>query len=321
MSSTTNDSLKNHLCRLAQLGANITDAHSCFIFLPPRYLNRPAEAEQNLLVAGYHSLCSEVLPDCIVKKGSGLIGWVAEHAQPIHVSPFEHDSRTLGMYREDRQLKSFIGIPIKLNQSSGNNATQIGVLTCDSKKSFAFSKLQGKLLGDLAGEIAVLTELILEQSNSQPIKSWKNFIDQGVQIVKTLGSTSVDILRLRVLNFSALERELGSADCVELTQQLFRLIQQSLPPNFAHFQLPNGDFLIVLDNMLTSFYENKIIALARHIAPEDCSLKIEFSKQPLRSRSYQFTDLADAISHTAFEIAGDQNASDSEESKYEYRRA
>jgi hypothetical protein len=106
-----------------------------------------------------------------IARGNGLIGWVAKHNRSIHVSPFERDSRTLGIYSEDQQLKSFIGIPVNLGagnpsggasspSAGGEESANVGVIACDSKKSFAFSKLQGKLLEDLAAEVSNTVRLI-----------------------------------------------------------------------------------------------------------------------------------------------------------------
>jgi hypothetical protein len=309
--------LRDCLQRMARLGANITDSHSCFVFLPLAYLQPGNSVDTELAIGGSHSLCPDILDDCQIKKGSGLIGWVAKHCQPIHVSPFEHDSRTLGMYREDRQLKSFMGIPIRLKGDSGTT-TSTGVITCDSKKSFAFSKLQGKLLSDLAVEVAHSVNLILGQTDTNSFPSQEEFLARSRETLSTLGAQSVEIIRIKVRNYSRLELTLGSTETVALVQQLVRLIEQSLPPHFPHFLMPNGDLVIVMDNMMTSFYENRIKALAEHIQPDNCSLTLAFNKEPVFARRRADTSLEAAITATCFT---NNESTVSGEKPYEHRRA
>jgi hypothetical protein len=314
--NTFDHTLREHLNRLARFGANLTESHSCFIFLPPSFLNRGTESEDNLIIGGYHSLCHDLLPNCIIKKGSGLIGWVAQHSQPIHVSPFEHDSRTLGMYKDDRQLKSLIGVPISLKRDLNKEQSLTGVLICDSKKSFAFSKIQGKLLTELAEEISTSVSLLYNHYNSKAQPNWSEFIASTEQLIQMLGSNSVEILRVRVNNFHTLEAKLGISSAVELVQQFYRLVQQSLPPHFPFYLLPNGDCLLILDNMMSSFYENRLVALAEHISKDLLTISLEFNRQALRSRKVQFNSIEEAISSTSFNLSNPVG-----DTQYEYRRA
>ena len=96
-----------------------------------------------LELAGFHTLSNDIISNCVIPKGDGLIGWVSKHKQAIHVSPFERDSRTLGTYSRDQSLKSFIGIPVQIPVGS---QLQYGVIACDSKKSYAFSETPGQTL-------------------------------------------------------------------------------------------------------------------------------------------------------------------------------
>ena len=312
------DHLKDSLNRLARFGANITDSHSCFLLLPPSFLGRDEESDTTLVIGGYHSLCPDIVSNCTIRSGSGLIGWVAKHAQPIHVSPFEHDSRTLGMYRDDRELKSFIGTPILLKTAGSRAARGTGVIACDSKKSFAFSKLQGKLLSDLAEEVAATVALINARDEVSAFPSWNEFMIQAEQTLAAVGMQSVDAVRLRIGNFSDLERALGTDISLELVQQLYRLIQQSLPPHFPHFQMPNGDMLIVMDNMMTSFYENRITALAEHIQAKKAPILLQFNREAVYSRKRSDTTLTGAFQATVFRPEQTPHSGDI---SHEYRRA
>lgn len=262
------------LCRLARFGANITDAHSCFILLPEHIGSNAATAgpEHCLQLFGYHSLSTEVVAEARVPKESGLVGWVAAHQRSIHVSPFERDSRTLGLYTADQGLKSFIGIPVALS----DNADQIGVVACDSKKSFAFSKLQGKLLEDLGREVSNTVQLILRVHD--PMNnwlSWELFELRCEELARELGRSSVEFMRVRHTNFDELEAELGVSACLKMNERFQRLVAQALPPQTPMTLFPNGDIMIALDNMMSKLYEGRIEALASHLTTEGPPLKLE----------------------------------------------
>lgn len=320
--------IKADLCRLARFGANISDSHSCFIFLPSRIVRGEEQGREHgqsddVELAGYHTLSSDVLEHSRLPVGSGIIGWVAKHHQSIHVSPFEHDSRTLGIYRADQKLKSFIGIPIPLEKGfaeAGRSASS-GVIACDSKKSYAFSKLQGKLLEGLAAEVSNtvrLTLLCLSRQGNDA--SWQAFLKRAQAVIGALGKNSVDVLRVHPDNFDALERELGTGVCITLLEQICRLIQQALPPHCPAHRLPNGDIIIVLDNMMSAFYRNKIEAFARHVARGDSRVSFSFSKASFSDKKHRSATLEELISATntfGQECLSQQN----QRSTYEYRRA
>jgi len=276
--------LRGDLARLARFGANIADAHSCFIFLSSRLLglgggsdatanasssHLDSSGEDLLVLGGFHSLSTDVFRECVLPRGSGLIGWVAKHNRSIHVSPFERDSRTLGVYSIDQQLKSFIGIPIPLSvagRGESESGISVGVVACDSKKAFAFSKVQGKLLEDLAREIARHVDLAMVcEARSSFEVSWDTFLARGEQLLAALGVGSVDVVRLRPVNAAALERSLGLGEAIAVFERTARLVEQALPPHAPLVRLPSGEMLFVVDNMMSSFYEGKIRAICGHV--------------------------------------------------------
>lgn len=298
--------------RLARFGANIIDAHSCFILAPSAVLNQFAETVRLgsstisnsyradvLEIGGFHSLSTEVVPGAIIPRESGLIGWVAKHARAIHVSPFEHDSRTLGVYSSDQNLKSFIGIPVSFGQASDDSALT-GVLACDSKKAFAFSKLQGKLLEEFAIEVSRVVSLSLEQTKTpHQDHSWSGFMDRAHQLSDALGMNSIEVMRLQIMNFGPVEHAIGSAQAIEMCSQVERLIQQALPPHFPLLKMPNGDLLIVVDNMMTSFYETKINAICAHVCLHKQKLQLSFTKRSWKDKNCRSLSLEQMITDTA----------------------
>ena len=220
------------LYRLARFGANISDAYSCFIFLPAELMAQlicspvlaSAESGRTLVLAGSHTLSNDTIADCRVTRESGLIGWVSKHNRSIHVSPFELDSRTLGIYSTDQQLKSFLGVPIPLDLPNVR-VSGAGVIACDSKKSFAFSKLQTKLLENLAAEISNTIQLLLTYNEQgQTDVAWQSFLRRSEELISAIGHQSVEILRLRLSNFMHLESTIGTTSCLALIEQAYRLL-------------------------------------------------------------------------------------------------
>ena len=301
--------------RLARFGANITDAFGCYIFLPSSLLplenlsgsNAPTDT---LILAGKHTLSNDIVRNCSIEVGHGLIGWVSKHKRSIHVSPFERDSRTLGLYHSDQSLKSFIGIPVSIDNDDFDFS---GVIACDSKKSFAFSKLQGKLLEDLSNEISSQLRLNYKLlQNGKQKNSWQEFLNRSIRLSEDIGRDSIEVLRVKLENNSELEKLLGSGRALALCEQLHRLIEQSLPANFPFIRFPNGDIVIISDNMMTSFVENKIVALAEHCAVKIPSLhdaskitsrkigiRFSFSKQSANARKNKGLSLEELIQITS----------------------
>ena len=118
--------LEESLTSLVQLIANITESYSASIFV--------ADTRNRILHSlAFQSLSRDYISNVQIPYGAGLVGWTAENKVRIAVCPFEHDSRTLLYYNTDQSLKSFIAVPIL-----GKNGDLVGVIACDSKKSYAF---------------------------------------------------------------------------------------------------------------------------------------------------------------------------------------
>lgn len=310
--------LRDDLCRVARFGANLADAHSCLVFLPTECLLEVEKPEKDsLTLTGFHSLGDDIIEDRIIPSGFGLIGWVAKNHRSIHVSPFDRDSRTLGIYREDQELKSFIGIPIPVAPLTRGAEGISGVIACDSKKAYAFSKLQGKLLEDLSAEISNLVALHRKIANGESVNSsWETFKARANQLVKALGTDAVEVLRLRPDNFSQVEEKHGIEYASSLMDQLVRLIRQMLPPHFPVYRTPLGDIIIFLDNMMTSFFANKIDHLCNHIAVSGEKLAFVFKRASFAQRKGDSFDIERLVAEA---IPGE--AAFDKGTYYEHRRA
>lgn len=297
--------LAKDLERLARFGANVLDAHSCFIFVPGQILSEIASetqgiAQDTLYLLGTHSLSTSVINGCSIKNEMGLIGWVARNGRSIHVSPFERDSRVLGVYKEDQQLKSFIGIPVPVILKDGTSIS--GVVACDSKKAFAFSKLQGKLLEELGEEVGAIVSLHRKaQTSVGGTQTWEQFLKRGYELSETVGQNSIEVLRVRISNYQSLENVMGTGGAVQFVEQIFRLIGQSLPPHYPIYRGPLGEVLMIVDNMMANVYENKILAIASHTAIKGRKAEIEFRSRGFNGRVEKVFNLEKLVFETAFD--------------------
>ncbi len=155
---------------LSQLIANATEAYTAALFRADR------EAQTLSLVAA-QTLSRDLILSATIAYGQGLVGWVAENETRLAACPFEHDAMTLMYYSKDQDLKSFIALPI----FSGTGELA-GVLACDSKRSYAFSKVAEKVLLDCAGLAGQFFDL---QNSKRP----------NAEVPRSLLESSLETLR------------------------------------------------------------------------------------------------------------------------------
>lgn len=124
--------IERDIDHLIKLIASVAEAFTAALFLP-------AERGSGLTLAACHSLSPHILHDCSIEVGSGLVGWVAANGEPVTVSDFKPETTTLGFYRVDEDIKSFLAVPVPLGD-------QRGVLAIDSKRSYVFPPRMQKLM-------------------------------------------------------------------------------------------------------------------------------------------------------------------------------
>ena len=146
--------------QLVGLIANITESYTVIIF-------EANNKTKSLKPFASHSLSRELIDDVEIGFGSGLVGWTAENKVRISVCPFERDATTLQYYSCDQTLKSFIAVPV---MDARNPEVLVGVIACDSKKSYAYSKMAEKVLLDCAEQASSLFELFNRAGNFQQSK-------------------------------------------------------------------------------------------------------------------------------------------------------
>jgi len=125
-----NSSLDHHV----RMVANVYDAHTAALFI------KPAHSSVMELVAR-ESLSRQLIPGCVIEPGQGLLGWVAKERRRLHVTRFDRDTRTLGIYAADVKIKALLAAPLPGGR---------GVLMVDSRNRHAFPEKKQKILDDFA---------------------------------------------------------------------------------------------------------------------------------------------------------------------------
>ena len=125
-----NSSLENHI----KMVANVYDAHTAALFIQQPHSNI-------LELVAKESLSRQIVPDCIIRPGEGLLGWVARENRRLHITRFDRDTRTLGIYAKDVDIKALLAAPLPEGR---------GVLMVDSRNRHAFPEKKQKILEDFA---------------------------------------------------------------------------------------------------------------------------------------------------------------------------
>ncbi|MFQ5892934.1 MAG: GAF domain-containing protein [Nitrospinota bacterium] len=125
-------SIERDIDHLIKLIASVAEAFTAALFLP-------AQRNKTLTLAACHSLSPHIRDDCTIEVGSGLVGWVAANGEAIAVSDFKPETTTLGFYKVDEEIKSFLAVPVPMGDGCG-------VLAVDSKRSYVFPPRMQKLM-------------------------------------------------------------------------------------------------------------------------------------------------------------------------------
>jgi GAF domain-containing protein len=261
MRSVSHEELHSILGRLAHVGALATNADSCFIFLLANFPE--VEHVIDLELVAFHSALSVNDQAFIERYDQSPIGWIALHAMPLNISTVQDPHEFSEVYEQEVEIKSFFGIPLIIP----GEYSAVGVIACDSRKERAFSRVNVGLIEHLAAHIS---DLLLNQRlgalrATSSSNSWDDFIQKVEELVGALGKDGVDIIRLSSLNFVEIERLHGLQRAVDLVEQLEALIQQSVPPQFPLFRLPNGDVIVALDKMMLHFVKTKIAEVLKSL--------------------------------------------------------
>ena len=127
----------------------VFDAYSAVLFLP-------STDDETCTLAASYSHGDGVDTSATVAPGQGLVGWIVRNRQLLCVPNFDHYQSRLGYYRdrEEESIKAFMGCPLSCG----------GVLCLDSRRQYAFSEKDNRILQLFAELVAKLRVRYSQQS-------------------------------------------------------------------------------------------------------------------------------------------------------------
>ncbi len=122
------------LDHLIQMVANFFDAHTAALLMV-------GHDKSVLKLAAWETLSPYLIPECEIRIGQGLLGWVVKENKTLHVTKFSRDTKTLGIYSKDANIKAFLAAPLPKGR---------GVIMVDSKNRYAFPEKKQRILNSCA---------------------------------------------------------------------------------------------------------------------------------------------------------------------------
>lgn len=266
MASRTPTSLTTTLERAVRVAHAIKNTWSACIFLPAGYPEVPDAKDFQL-----EAFCTSgqgLVNGTFLDSMRSPVGWVAQQRSTVHLPSLECGTESLGYYIKDEGVRSFAGFPINLPDSD-----LCGVLTLDAREPDAFC------VSELAAgaDLAQLTSLsICQQSYNEVTSSrmlWVSFVERAVALGSSLGIEALDLLRVKLLPFIELEGRVGTYQALKSFDHALHLLENSLPNQFPIFRLPSGDILLLVDGLMTRFFEDKIRLLLSDRSAKNISLR------------------------------------------------
>ncbi|MDK2957041.1 MAG: hypothetical protein PWQ57_2537 [Desulfovibrionales bacterium] len=122
------------LRRILGIVLNVFHAHTVALFL---------RSGSTFPLVDHMSLSGNVDAQAQIRGGESLCGWILQNKKPLLLNNFDSKRSHLGYYAtsEEAHIKAFMGVPV------GNGG---GVLCLDSKRTYSFSSLDQKILGQFA---------------------------------------------------------------------------------------------------------------------------------------------------------------------------
>ena len=152
------------LDRLLESIGSVFDAYSVVLF-------RRDGTDVYELVSSF-SLGDSVIQGLRIDSGHGLVGWILKHGKPLLVEKFDQKYTFLGYYgsEQDEQIKVFVGCPLPGG---------MGALCMDSKKTYAFTDKDQRILSLFAGVIAAIIADLGDASVSSQDQKLYRFLQQA----------------------------------------------------------------------------------------------------------------------------------------------
>ena len=131
-------SIEEHILNII---CSVFEAYSAVLFLPE-------EDQENCTIVASFSLGDKLNFNAEIIPGQGLVGWIIRNHEILCIPNFDYYQSKLGYYldHEEETIKAFMGAPLSCG----------GALCIDSKRQYAFSEKDNKILQLFAELIAQL---------------------------------------------------------------------------------------------------------------------------------------------------------------------
>ena len=145
------------LRHLIELIGNVSDAFTCALFTIE-------SGKKELVLCEHFTLSRNLNRGVKIPVGKGPIGMAAQTRKLQLIENFDKNTRFLGIYKKNEDLKSFIALPVIYGD-------QVAVLTIDSKENYQFPIKLQKILSEFTQQIAWSLESKTPEapSSTQPV--------------------------------------------------------------------------------------------------------------------------------------------------------
>lgn len=211
---------------------------------------RLLDPSQQFLLAAYRTGQSGVTPAMEFRRGEGLLGWIAEHGEPLCLVDPQNDSRFVAR-PGSRPIKSFAGAPLVAGQRC------FGVLSADSeRRELGTDELMILcLISAICApqlEIARLSRLI----HVDPLTGTLNrrgldqlYPDEGNDRDAATITDPLTVILADIDHFKKVNDEHGHALGDEVLRKVARLLAQTVRGGDEVVRLGGEEFLMVLPDV------------------------------------------------------------------------
>ena len=128
------------LGHLIELIGNVADAHTVALFMME-------PGGKNLVMREHFTLSQNLDRGAKIAVGNGPIGLAAQTRKSQLIENFDQNTRILGIYKKNEELKNFFALPVIYGE-------QVAVLAIDTKERYQFSIKLQKILSEFAQQVA-----------------------------------------------------------------------------------------------------------------------------------------------------------------------
>ena len=224
---------------------------------------------------------SDYLTGKAVKKGQGIVGWIAENGRPLIIEDVKKDKRFDGSFDKMSGFKteSIIGVPLK------SNGKVFGVIELVNKLDHSlFTALDLKLLTTIADFAAIAIEKVYylarlkKMVNIDPLTGVYNrrflqfYLQKELQRNKR-DNTVLSLLFIDIDNFKKLNDTYGHLEGDEIIKEAVSSISASIRSSDILFRFGGDEFLVLLPKTCSSSAEKLKARIIRTIKKKGSRIK------------------------------------------------